>query len=168
MLILLIIVSFKRTLQCSVLTVNIVALVMADMLLDPAIRTWVFLPIVLITFLIGIVRHYVAILFTSKKKIEMQQVQDRYSKIIFSCNPFCNFYSHFLFSHYLIRGRMLRENGRFLPKQSFLMRKSFFNDEETGYFKKGLQRPAVVQNPITGIILVFLLLLHVWLNVWLL
>uniref|UniRef100_A0A914UML8 ER membrane protein complex subunit 3 n=1 Tax=Plectus sambesii TaxID=2011161 RepID=A0A914UML8_9BILA len=101
---------------------------MADLLLDPAIRTWVFLPIVLITFLIGIVRHYVALLFTSKKKVEMQQVQD---------------------SQYLIRGRLLRENGRFLPKQSYLMRKHLFNDEENGYFKKAMTKTAPMQNPIT-------------------
>ena len=101
---------------------------MTDLLLDPAIRTWVFMPIVLITFLIGIVRHYLAMLFSSKKKVEMQQVQD---------------------SHYLIRGRLLRANGRFIPRQSFTMRKNFFNDEENGYFKKALQRPSVMQNPMT-------------------
>jgi len=101
---------------------------MAELLLDPNIRTWVFLSIVIITFLIGIVRHYVAMLFTSKKKVDLQQVQD---------------------SHALIRSRMLRENGRFIPKHSFLMRKNFFNDEENGYFKIAQQRPAVVQNPMT-------------------
>jgi len=101
---------------------------MAELLLDPNIRTWVFLSIVIITFLIGIVRHYVAMLFTSKKKVDLQQVQD---------------------SHALIRSRLLRENGRFIPKHSFMMRKNFFNDEETGYFKIAQQRPAVVQNPMT-------------------
>jgi len=30
-----------------------------------------------------------------------------------------------------------------------MMRKNFFNDEETGYFKVAQQRPAVVQNPMT-------------------
>ena len=75
---------------------------MAELLLDPGIRTWVFLPIVILTFLFGVLRHYVAMLFVSKKKVELQAVQD---------------------SHYLIRGRLLRENGRFLPKQSFLARK---------------------------------------------
>lgn len=101
---------------------------MAELLLDPAIRTWVFLPIVVITFLVGIVRHYASLLFTSKKKIELQQVQD---------------------SQYLIRSRLLRENGKFIPKQAFQMRKNFFNDEETGHFRKAQQRPAVMQNPIT-------------------
>lgn len=51
---------------------------MAELLLDPAIRFWVFLPIVLITFLIGVVRHYASILLTSKKKVDLSQVQDRW------------------------------------------------------------------------------------------
>ena len=50
---------------------------MAELLLDPNIRGWVFLPIVVITFLVGIIRHYVSILLASQKKIELQQVQDR-------------------------------------------------------------------------------------------
>lgn len=43
---------------------------------------------------------------------------------------------------------MLRENGKYLPKQSFLMRRHFFNNEETGYFKTQ-KRAAVSQNPMT-------------------
>lgn len=35
----------------------------------------------------------------------------------------------------MIRSRLLRENGKYLPKQSFLMRRHWFNNEETGYFK---------------------------------
>lgn len=50
---------------------------MAELLLDSKIRVWVFLPIVVITFLVGVVRHYVSILLSSKKKVELQQVQDR-------------------------------------------------------------------------------------------
>ena len=50
---------------------------MAELLLDSNIRFWVFLPIVIITFLTGIIRHYVTILLTSEKKTELQQVTDR-------------------------------------------------------------------------------------------
>jgi hypothetical protein len=50
---------------------------MAELLLDSHIRTWVFLPIVIITFLVGIIRHYIAVLLSSQKKVELQQVMDR-------------------------------------------------------------------------------------------
>lgn len=50
---------------------------MAELLLDSNIRGWVFLPIVVITFLVGIVRHHISILLASQKKIEIQQLQDR-------------------------------------------------------------------------------------------
>lgn len=50
---------------------------MADLLLDPNIRVWVFLPIILITFLVGILRHYLSMIISSQKKVEIQQVQDR-------------------------------------------------------------------------------------------
>jgi len=100
---------------------------MAELLLDSNIRIWVFLPIVVITFLIGILRHYVTILLSSEKKSELQQVSD---------------------SHALIRCRFLRENGKYIPKQSFLIRKSFFNHEERGFFKTE-KREAQAKNPMT-------------------
>jgi len=50
---------------------------MTELLIDPDIRVWVFLPIVLITFLVGIVRHYVSILISTQKKAEITQIQDR-------------------------------------------------------------------------------------------
>nr|XP_021184293.2 ER membrane protein complex subunit 3 [Helicoverpa armigera] len=100
---------------------------MAELLLDPNIRLWVFLPIVIITFLVGIVRHYVSIILSSQKKIELLQVQD---------------------SQVMIRARLLRENGKYLPRQSFAMRRHWFNNEETGYFKVQ-KRAAASQNPMT-------------------
>ncbi|KAH7642521.1 ER membrane protein complex subunit 3 [Dermatophagoides farinae] len=99
-----------------------------DLLLDPDIRVWVFLPIVIITFFVGILRHYVSILLHSNKKIELQQVVD---------------------SQAMIRSRLLRENGKYIPKQSFLMRKHFFNNEENGYFKEGQKRNSTPPNPMT-------------------
>ncbi|RUS91260.1 hypothetical protein EGW08_000972 [Elysia chlorotica] len=100
---------------------------MAELLLDSNIRVWVFLPIVVITFLIGILRHYVTILLSSEKKSELRQVSD---------------------SHALIRSRLLRENGKYIPKHSFLIRKSFFNNEERGFFKTE-QRESQAKNPMT-------------------
>jgi hypothetical protein len=48
-----------------------------ELRLDPAIRLWVFLPIVIITFLVGIIRHYVSVLLSSAKKVDLAQVRDR-------------------------------------------------------------------------------------------
>ncbi|ELU12104.1 hypothetical protein CAPTEDRAFT_175793 [Capitella teleta] len=100
---------------------------MAELLLDSDIRIWVFLPIVLITFLVGIIRHYVATLMTSEKTVEIQQIKD---------------------SQALIRSRMLRENGKFLPRASFEMRKHYFNNKDDGYFATQKREP-VVKNPMT-------------------
>ena len=48
-----------------------------ELLLDSNIRLWVVLPIVFITFLVGIIRHYVSILLQSDKKLTLEQVSDR-------------------------------------------------------------------------------------------
>lgn len=50
---------------------------MTELLIDPNIRVWVFLPIVLITFFVGVIRHYVSVLISSQKKAEITQIQDR-------------------------------------------------------------------------------------------
>ncbi|XP_075215632.1 ER membrane protein complex subunit 3 [Lycorma delicatula] len=100
---------------------------MAELLLDTNIRGWVFLPIVVITFLVGILRHYVSLLLSTQKKAELQQVQD---------------------SQVMISARVLRENGKYIPRHSFQMRRHFYNNEETGYFKTQKRVP-VAQNPMT-------------------
>ena len=46
----------------------------------------------------------------------------------------------------MIRSRLLRENGQYIPKSAFLMRRNFFNNAETGYFKTQKRAP-VSQNP---------------------
>lgn len=45
----------------------------------------------------------------------------------------------------MIRARLLRENGKYLTAQSFAMRRHYFNNEETGYFKTQ-KRPPVTPN----------------------
>lgn len=100
----------------------------SSLLIDPSIRLWVFVPIVIITFLVGILRNYVSILLTSTKKVEVNQIQDAQA---------------------LIRARLLRENGKYLPKNSYLMRRHFFNNSETGYLTVAKNRPTVQPNPMS-------------------
>merc|ERR1712193_496904 len=47
------------------------------------------------------------------------------------------------------RSRALRENAKYLPKSSFLMRRYYFNNEETGLLKVNQARPAAQANPMT-------------------
>ncbi|XP_061470421.1 ER membrane protein complex subunit 3-like isoform X2 [Rhineura floridana] len=48
----------------------------------------------------------------------------------------------------LARSRLLRENGRFLTHQGFLMRKHHFNNPESGFFRK-TKRKVQPRNPLT-------------------
>ncbi|KAL7072409.1 hypothetical protein ACQ4LE_008784 [Meloidogyne hapla] len=99
---------------------------MTELLLDPSIRTWVFVPIVLITFLVGILRHYIFLLFLGKKKGDLQSVKD---------------------GHLLMKARLLRENGRFLPPNSFGMRKHWLADEQNGQLLKRVEKQSSQPNP---------------------
>uniref|UniRef100_V9L846 ER membrane protein complex subunit 3 n=1 Tax=Callorhinchus milii TaxID=7868 RepID=V9L846_CALMI len=98
-----------------------------ELLLDSSIRLWVVLPIVSITFMVGLLRHYISHVLHSDKRLELQQVSD---------------------SQVLIRSRVLRENGKYIPRQSFVMRKHYFNDMDCGFFKK-TKRKIVPKNPMT-------------------
>ncbi|XP_007574489.1 PREDICTED: ER membrane protein complex subunit 3-like [Poecilia mexicana] len=98
-----------------------------ELLLDSSIRMWVVLPIVFITFFVGVLRHYVSQLLSSDRKLDLEQVSD---------------------SQVLLRSRVLRENGKYIPRQSFFMRKHYFNDAETGFFKR-VKRKVVPKNPMT-------------------
>ncbi|XP_072027086.1 ER membrane protein complex subunit 3-like isoform X2 [Amphiura filiformis] len=100
---------------------------MAELLLDSNIRVWVVLPIVFITFFVGIIRHYVSLLLTSQKQVSLQSASDTQA---------------------LLRSRYLRENGRYIPRQAFNMRKHYFNDEESGFFKTQ-KREGAAPNPMT-------------------
>lgn len=69
---------------------------MAELLLDSKIRFWVFLPLMAITFLVGIIKHYLFIFMSNDKIVEKQQLTD---------------------SQALLRSRLIRENGKYLPKE---------------------------------------------------
>ena len=53
-----------------------VVLKMAEILLDPAIRLWVIIPIVLISLMFGLVRHYVSILLKTEKPVQLENLKD--------------------------------------------------------------------------------------------
>jgi ER membrane protein complex subunit 3 len=54
----------------------------------------------------------------------------------------------FFISHLLMKARLLRENGRFLPANSFGMRKHFLADEEHGQLMKRVERQTSQPNPV--------------------
>merc|ERR1711997_526690 len=64
----------------------------------------------------------------STKKVDLNQVKD---------------------SQILLRARALRENARYIPKHSFLMRKHFLNNEDNGILVTNQQRAAAPPNPMT-------------------
>ncbi|XP_055016131.1 ER membrane protein complex subunit 3-like [Boleophthalmus pectinirostris] len=98
-----------------------------ELLLDSSIRLWVVLPIVFITFLSGVLRHHASTLLQRDKEAGLEAISD---------------------SQVLLRSRILRENGKYLPRQSFMMRKHYFNNSETGFFKK-TKRKVIPKNPLT-------------------
>uniref|UniRef100_A0A2I3MYI9 ER membrane protein complex subunit 3 n=2 Tax=Cercopithecinae TaxID=9528 RepID=A0A2I3MYI9_PAPAN len=135
-----------------------------ELLLDSNIRLWVVLPIVIITFFVGMIRHYVSILLQSDKKLTQEQVSDRkylsgLVQWLISIIPALweaemggsleprNLRPTATYQ-VLIRSRVLRENGKYIPKQSFLTRKYYFNNPEDGFFKK-TKRKVVPPSPMT-------------------
>lgn len=99
----------------------------AELILDPQIRIWVFLPTALITFLVGILRYYLSILLETKTNLDLQQLK----------------------KHYILqRARRLQCNCKYLPTKSFLARRHAFNNPSNGYLTE--KQPALVQTmPLT-------------------
>lgn len=50
---------------------------MGSILLDPSIRDWVLIPIVLIVVIVGVLRHYVTLLMSTKPKIVLSSVRNQ-------------------------------------------------------------------------------------------
>mmetsp|Transcript_5407 Transcript_5407/g.17108 ORF Transcript_5407/g.17108 Transcript_5407/m.17108 type:complete len:292 (-) Transcript_5407:996-1871(-) len=87
---------------------------MADpemLLLDPAIRDWVVLPMVAIMVLMGLCRHYALILLKSNTKMDAAEMQQR---------------------QVLMRAARIRTRGQLLPAESFHARRSYLCAKESG------------------------------------
>ncbi|XP_042307946.1 ER membrane protein complex subunit 3-like [Sceloporus undulatus] len=99
-----------------------------ELRLDGSIRFWVLLPVAWIALAVGILRLRVAGLLRGERELGWRE-QRRDTQI-------------------LARSRLLRENGRFLTHQGFLMRKHYFNNPESGFFRK-TKRKIQPRNPLT-------------------
>ncbi|XP_039249649.1 ER membrane protein complex subunit 3-like [Styela clava] len=99
-----------------------------ELLLDSSIRIWVVLPIVFITFVFGIIRHYLSLLMSSDKVVSIDQIRD--SQVILRC-------------------RYLRENGHYLPPSAFNTRKHYLINDEDGLITKGKEKQGQAKNPMT-------------------
>ncbi|KAF9400410.1 ER membrane complex subunit 3 [Podila epigama] len=83
------------------------------MLLDPAIRNWVLIPIMLVMVLVGIVRHQVTVLLNgTPKKADLKSARETKA---------------------LQRAGILRAHGGLLPEHAFFTRKSYLSEA----FEKG-------------------------------
>nr|XP_020653287.1 ER membrane protein complex subunit 3-like [Pogona vitticeps] len=99
-----------------------------ELRLDGSIRFWVLLPVAWIALAVGILRLRVAGLLRGERELGWrEQRQD---------------------TQILARSHLLRENGRFLTQQGFLMRKHYFNNPESGFFRK-TKRKIQPRNPLT-------------------
>ena len=91
------------------------------LLLDPAIRNWVVLPMVLIMVLVGLTRHFVQQLLKSDKQLDAAELKNRQT---------------------LQRAQRLRSHGHYLQRDAFSMRKSYFTAKETGVLRAKVAKGA--------------------------
>lgn len=88
--------------------------------LDPAIRDWVLLPLMLVLFLMGLLRNNVAKLMRKDIPTKRADVER---------------------NNTLMRARRLRANARFLPPAAFAMRKRYFIDDNAGVLNQKIDAP---------------------------
>jgi len=97
-----------------------------DLTLDPQIRYWVIAPILTITFLFGLIRHYLTIILKngpSQGSIDSVKT-----------------------TQMLRKSQLIRENGHYLPANSFHIRKQHLTSEE-GPLTVGMNTEGAVRNP---------------------
>ncbi|KAI7872642.1 integral membrane protein DUF106-domain-containing protein [Spinellus fusiger] len=76
-----------------------------QMILDPAIRNWVLIPIMVVMVLVGVLRHYITLLITSAPKTpQLKAIRE---------------------SKALLRGMRLRTSGNCIPHHAFTSRKAY-------------------------------------------
>jgi hypothetical protein len=98
-----------------------------ELLLDPAIRNWVLIPIVIIMFLMGLLRNNVTKMMRKDTVPKREQIK---------------------INNQLMRCRRLRANGHYLPPNAFHARKGFFCEKEKGVLmvKQAAPDPMAMMN----------------------
>jgi hypothetical protein len=99
------------------------------LILDPAIRDWVVLPMVLMVILVGMGRHYVQVLMKSSPMITEGDLAELRSKQI------------------LQQVQRLRFNGQHICANSFQRRKAYFIKKKTGLLREKTPPPV---NPMSN------------------
>ena len=89
--------------------------VAGELTLDPSIRDWVLLPIVVVMVMVGIGRSMVQQLMKSDKPVDVELMKHQ---------------------GLLARARRVRENGKYILPDSFGMRKKYFNAKKTGMLRQ--------------------------------
>jgi hypothetical protein len=100
-----------------------------QIMLDPAIRDWVLIPIVIIMFLMGILRNNVTKMMRKETPPNIDQVRH---------------------NNQLMRARRLRANAAYIPHSSFTARKHYFCDKSSGVLAQKFDAPnpmAAMQDP---------------------
>lgn len=99
-----------------------------ELTLDPSIRDWVLLPIVLVMVMVGIGRSLAQQLMRSETPADVDIMKHQ---------------------NLLTRARRVRENGRFLAPASFQLRKDYFNQKKTGLLRRKVKAgaPNPMANP---------------------
>jgi hypothetical protein len=82
-----------------------------ELLLDARIRDWVLLPIVLVMFLVGLLRHYATVVM--KTEIKSEETAVRQGQILTRC-------------------ALLRENANYISPRAFREKREIFNNKEKG------------------------------------
>ena len=86
------------------------------LLLDPAIRDWVVIPMFIMLILVGIARQYLMTYTKSDPKFSKADLAEQALKNV------------------LMRSSCIRMNGKYIPEKAFNMRKRFMIQKKTGKF----------------------------------
>lgn len=83
------------------------------MILDTSIRFFVFVPTLIMSFLAGYLMKNIKYITRNEKELKLNEIGVNQA---------------------VVRSKLLLQNGRLISKESFSMRKHFFNDKQTGFF----------------------------------